>query len=69
MCVRAQWEIRDVANQIKAEVTAANPFLGDKLGAPCDRLGYCPEIPSCGKADTKDTVLEYYWRYKDMQNS
>ena len=48
-CNRAQWEIRDVANQMLALVSAVAPQLFKKAGAPCVS-GPCPEGKmSCGK--------------------
>ncbi len=49
-CNRAQWEIRDVANQMLALVYKVAPQLFKKAGAPCVS-GPCPEGKmSCGKA-------------------
>lgn len=49
-CNRAQWEIRDVANQMLALVYKVAPELFKKAGAPCVS-GQCPEGKmSCGKA-------------------
>lgn len=49
-CNRAQWEIRDVANQMLALVSKVAPQLFKKAGAPCVS-GPCPEGKmSCGKA-------------------
>lgn len=60
-CTRAQWEIRDVAFQVKKEVTEANEFLGNKLGAHCFQHGYCPELPKgCGIAPSQKDFLRLY---------
>lgn len=49
-CNRAQWEIRDVANQMLALVSEVAPQLFKKAGPPCLN-GPCPEGKmSCGKA-------------------
>ncbi|MCQ2449043.1 MAG: FAD-dependent thymidylate synthase [Clostridia bacterium] len=49
-CNRAQWEIRDVANQMLALVSAVAPDLFKKAGPSC-LCGACPEGKmSCGKA-------------------
>ncbi|MBC8584462.1 FAD-dependent thymidylate synthase [Youxingia wuxianensis] len=48
-CMRAQWEIRQVADQMLALVSSVAPTLFAKAGAPCVR-GACPEGKmSCGK--------------------
>ena len=49
-CNRAQWEIRDVANQMLSLVYNVAPQLFKKAGAPCVS-GPCPEGKmSCGRA-------------------
>ena len=48
-CSRAQWEIRDVANQMLDLVLDIAPNVFKNAGAPCV-FGKCPEgIMSCGK--------------------
>lgn len=59
-CTRAQWEIRDVAYQAKAEVNSVNEFLASKLGAPCDKYLFCTEGKSCGKAPNKEDFKKYF---------
>lgn len=49
-CVRAQWEIRDMANLMLKEVKEVAPVLFAKAGAPCDTDDVCYEGKmSCGK--------------------
>ena len=49
-CTRAQWEIRDVANQMLKLAKTAAPHLFKKAGPSCV-AGPCPEGKmSCGKA-------------------
>lgn len=49
-CWRAQWEIRDMAYRMLAEVKKVAPTLFKNAGASCVRLGYCPEgAMTCGK--------------------
>lgn len=56
-CNRAQWEIRDVANQMLALVSEVAPHLFAKAGPSCVG-GACPEGKmSCGKAKE---VRQYY---------
>jgi len=60
-CNRAQWEIRDVANQMLALVKGVAPELFELCGPPCVRGG-CPEGKmSCGK------VAEMREFYKGMK--
>lgn len=52
-CTRAQWEIREVANEMLKQVKAVAPVIFEKAGASCDFYGFCPEGEfCCGKAPT-----------------
>lgn len=52
-CERAQWEIRDVANQMLEITSSIAPTLFENAGAPCIS-GKCPEgAMSCGHPKTK----------------
>lgn len=60
-CNRAQWEIRDVANQMLALVTAVAPNLFKNAGPACVK-GNCSEGKmSCGKPEQ---VREFYKELK-----
>lgn len=49
-CLRAQWEIRDMAYKMLAEVKAVAPTLFHNAGASCVNTGRCPEGDmTCGK--------------------
>lgn len=62
-CSRAQWEIREVADQMLALVSKVAPELFKKAGPPC-LTGGCPEGKmSCGKAK------EVRARYEEMKNN
>ena len=62
-CTRAQWEIRQLANEMVKLVKQTAPNIFQKAGAACDQLGYCPEGKfSCGKAPALDKILEVYNR-------
>ena len=57
-CNRAQWEIRELANEMVKIVKKIAPNLFDKAGAICVKLGYCPEGKfSCGKTPTLEKFL------------
>jgi len=48
-CNRAQWEIREVADEMLRVVKKASPSIFKNAGPPCVR-GKCPEEKmSCGK--------------------
>ncbi len=49
LCNRAQWEIRELFGQIKAEIAKVDKFLAEMLVPKCEHLGCCPEPDSCGK--------------------
>lgn len=57
-CSRAQWEIRSVANAIRAELMYAVPFVFEDLGPKCVSLGYCPEHQGCGYMPAKSKFLK-----------
>ena len=50
-CLRAQWEIRALANAMLDLAKAAVPVIFDQAGPKCVRLGYCPEGEqfTCGR--------------------
>ncbi len=47
LCVRAQWEIRELAMQMLKEVRKVAPYLFSFAGPPCITMGYCPEENPC----------------------
>lgn len=52
-CTRAQWEIREMADQMLALAKQAAPIIFKNAGSRCIELGYCPEGKhSCGKYPT-----------------
>ena len=55
-CRRAQWEIRHVAERMLALCREALPEVFLSAGAPCERLGYCPEGERfcCGRYPTQE---------------
>lgn len=58
-CTHAQWEIRQLANLMLAEVQKVAPILFKNAGASCKK-GYCPEEGrSCGNAPTLSLLKEY----------
>ena len=68
-CKLAQWEIRDLANQMLTLCKEALPVVFDNAGARCVKAGYCSESKarSCGRYPTKDDVLEGYKLWKESQ--
>lgn len=49
-CTKAQWEIRNIANEMVKQVKEIAPLYSKCLGATCDVFKYCPEgRESCGK--------------------
>lgn len=55
-CTRAQWEIRDCANQMLWICRDILPEVFNTAGAKCERLGYCPEGEKfcCGRYPVKE---------------
>ena len=61
-CLRAQWEIRELANRMLIEVKKVAPVIFEKAGPRCVSLGYCPEGKfTCGKLKE---ILEAYSNLK-----
>ncbi len=54
-CLRAQWEIRSLANAMLKLAKAAVPVIFDQAGPKCERLGYCPEGEqfTCGRMPSR----------------
>ena len=48
LCLKAQWEIIRLFEDIKAEVRKVAPRIGEELRPKCYKLGYCDEPQSCG---------------------
>lgn len=49
-CKKAQWEIRNIVNQMICYAKEVSPLIGKCLGPTCEVLGYCPEgKDSCKK--------------------
>jgi len=48
LCLKAQWEIVELFEKVRAEVEKVAPRLGAELKPKCYRLGYCDEAESCG---------------------
>jgi thymidylate synthase (FAD) len=59
-CMRAQWEIRELANKMLEICKQQLPIVFANAGSKCIRLGYCPEGKglSCGKYPLKEDVIE-----------
>ncbi len=54
-CQRAQWEIRNLANAMLAEVKSVAPRLFTKAGPSCISNGHCPEgALSCGRVKKQE---------------
>jgi len=48
LCLKAQWEIVELFEKVKAEVEKVAPRIGAELKPKCYNLGYCDEAESCG---------------------
>ncbi len=63
LCTRAQWEIREVANQMRKCVIEVFPEAQKMLVPKCEthNIPYCPEYKGCGKhKPLKEIVKEEY---------
>jgi thymidylate synthase (FAD) len=49
LCSRAQWEIRGMAEELKARVAEVSLVLAEYLQPKCYWLKHCPEAKTCGR--------------------
>jgi thymidylate synthase (FAD) len=57
LCNRAQWEVREMAEEMLRQIRLAEPELFGLAGPYCVQLGKCPEgCFSCGKATEMKTL-------------
>lgn len=56
-CMKAQWEIRFIANEMLKICKTILPSVFEDRGAKCVNLGYCNEFNSCGRYPSKNEVL------------
>lgn len=61
-CMRAQWEIRNMANAILNICVKEIPFIFTKAGAPCSGTNICKETKkfSCGMYKTFSELIDEY---------
>ena len=59
-CMRAQWEIRNLANEMLKICKLHLPAVFSNAGPKCERLGYCPEGEkfTCGRYPLKEKVIK-----------
>ncbi len=58
LCVRAQWEIRALANEMLKKCREIAPELFSSTDAKCTRLGYCDEKETCGRYPLRKDVIK-----------
>ena len=57
-CNRAQWEVRELADEMLRQLRMVEPSVFNKAGPYCYQLGYCPEgRHTCGRMNE---ALERY---------
>ncbi len=54
LCLKAQWEIRELVSKMRDEVKKVDSFLSELMQPKCVILGYCPEEKSCGLMPKND---------------
>ncbi len=75
LCSCAQWEIRNLAWEMRRQVLLQVPELDDYLVPKCEKngkeFGACNESKarSCGRHLRLEEIFESYHNYKDMCNS
>ena len=68
-CERAQWEIRQLANEMLTICKRQAPLLFENAGPSCVQLGYCPEKRGCGKFPKLADLKDAYEERKENQKS
>lgn len=66
-CNKAQWEIRELANEMLRLVKEIAPNIFKKGGAACVQRGYCKEAVTCGRMPDvvhKDFLMSLYESWK-----
>jgi len=58
LCARAQWEIRQLAEEMFRLCKQAAPLLFENSGPICEKLGYCPERETCGRKPLRKDVIK-----------
>ena len=66
LCSRAQWEIRQVFQEMQKQTIELYPFLKEYLQPNCEQLGFCPEGQCCGRKPKKSELVKIY---KESQNA
>lgn len=72
LCACAQWEIRGLAQKMKAAIVEQVPELESYLVPKCEKngkeFGACNESKSrsCGRHPRLEEIFEDYYNYKDM---
>lgn len=62
-CARAQWEIRELADEMLRQVKAVAPSIFENAGPNCVRQGWCPE----GELKPETCILpEIKKRYREL---
>ncbi|MDP2848444.1 MAG: FAD-dependent thymidylate synthase [Humidesulfovibrio sp.] len=59
-CMRAQWEIRALADAMLTHCKQELPAIFATAGAKCESLGYCPESTrfACGRYPTREQLFQ-----------
>ena len=63
-CDKAQWEIRDIANQMSDKIREVSPLIGNCLGPTCKVFGTCEE----GKDSCKRRGIVYLKKKEDNEH-
>lgn len=61
LCVRAQKEIRELAERMLECLKDECPELFEDIGPQCEQLGYCREKKGCGRYPDLFSLGEEYW--------
>ena len=69
LCLRAQWEIRQMALEMKKAIEKQYPELAKYLVPKCEiheGMSFCTEHKSCGRHLTLKQIYDKFWKLKKI---
>ncbi len=60
LCTRAQYEIREMTNQMVKCLLEVEPWLKPYLVPKCERFGFCDEHKSCGRKPKLELIQQSF---------
>ncbi len=58
LCNNAAKETKEVWSEVKNKIKEVDPILADRMVPQCVRLGFCPEMRTCGFVNTNNYIQQ-----------